>query len=106
MFRKDFLYDYKWLPSSIFQRQRIESERVRERILEEYRLHSKKEEKRTEEIYLEEKNFETPKNVGKLCQKTKELEFGGKIGMIVLERITCNCILFLNLPCITTHVYQ
>lgn len=79
------------------QRQRIESERARERILERYNLHSRKEEKRTEEMYSEERIFEKPKPVVKVCMKTKELEFGGKIGMIVLAYCSIH-IVFCKFP--------
>ncbi|KAJ7341021.1 hypothetical protein JRQ81_004673 [Phrynocephalus forsythii] len=91
--------DVDYLTRSILERQRIESERVRERILEQYRLHSRKDEKRTEEMYSEEKNFEIPKPVGKLCQKTKELEFGGKIGAFFMVFLLPGTVLYLLLMC-------
>lgn len=48
------------------------------------RLSPRKEEKKMDKMYAEERIFETPKTVGRLCMKTKELEFGGRIGTIVL----------------------
>lgn len=68
----------------------MESELEKERMLEQYLLHSRKEKKMeqmTEHVYSEERIFETPKPAGKICMKTKELEFGGKIGMIVFRII-------------------
>lgn len=53
-------------------------------------MHLRKE-KRREEIYVEEKNFETPESIGKVCRKTKELVFGGKIGMLALKVINYSC---------------
>lgn len=53
-------------------------------MLERYSLYPRKE-KKMETLYSDEKTFETPKTVGKVCMKTKELEFGGKIGMTVLN---------------------
>ncbi|KAJ6666839.1 hypothetical protein lerEdw1_018841 [Lerista edwardsae] len=47
---------------------------------EQYVLHPRKEEKKTERMYSEERIFETQRPVRKICMKTKELEFGGKIG--------------------------
>lgn len=65
------------------EHKRMESELEKERMLEQYLLHSRKEKKMeqmTEHVYSEERIFETPKPAGKICMKTKELEFGGKIG--------------------------
>ncbi|XP_044289931.1 delta(14)-sterol reductase LBR isoform X2 [Varanus komodoensis] len=84
---------------SILERQRIESERARERILERYSLHPRKEEKRTEEMYSEERIFETPKTVEKVCQKTKELEFGGKIGAFFMILLMPGTVFYLLLKC-------
>ncbi|XP_062980191.1 delta(14)-sterol reductase LBR isoform X2 [Elgaria multicarinata webbii] len=84
---------------SILERQRIESERARERILERYSLHPRKEEKRTEEKYSEERIFETPKTVGKVCLKTKELEFGGKIGAFFMIFLLPGTVFYLLLMC-------
>jgi len=50
------------------------------RVLEQYSLHPIKEKKK-EEIYPEKKIFETTKTIEKTSSKTKELEFGGRIGM-------------------------
>ena len=49
-------------------------------MLEQYSLHPIKEKKK-EEIYPEKKIFETTKTIEKTSSKTKELEFGGRIGM-------------------------
>ncbi|XP_009899516.2 delta(14)-sterol reductase LBR [Dryobates pubescens] len=54
-----------------------------ERVLEHYSLRPRKEEKKKEEIYSEKKIFETIKTE-KAPPKTKELEFGGRIGTFVL----------------------
>ena len=50
-------------------------------MLEQYSLRPRKEEKKKEEIYSEKKIFETIKTIEKASAKTKELEFGGRIGM-------------------------
>lgn len=50
-------------------------------MLEQYSLRSREEEKKKEEIYSEKKIFETIKTIEKASSKTKELEFGGRIGM-------------------------
>lgn len=58
-------------------------------MLEQYSLRPRKEEKKKEEIYSEKKIFETKKviekaslkTIEKAPSKTKELEFGGRIGM-------------------------
>ncbi|KFR12933.1 Lamin-B receptor [Opisthocomus hoazin] len=53
------------------------------RVLEQYSLHPIKEKKK-EEIYPEKKIFETTKTIEKTSSKTKELEFGGRIGTFAL----------------------
>lgn len=50
-------------------------------MLEQYSLHPRKEEKKKEERHSEKKFFETIKMIEKASSKTKELEFGGRIGM-------------------------
>lgn len=50
-------------------------------MLEHYSLRPRKEEKKKEEIYSEKKISETIKIIEKASPKTKELEFGGRIGM-------------------------
>ncbi|XP_068009663.1 delta(14)-sterol reductase LBR [Melanerpes formicivorus] len=54
-----------------------------DRVLEHYGLRPRKEEKKKEEIYSEKKIFETIKTE-KAPPKTKELEFGGRIGTFLL----------------------
>lgn len=52
-----------------------------ERVIEQYSLRPRKEEKKKEEVYSEKKIFETIKTIEKASSKTKDLEFGGRIGM-------------------------
>lgn len=49
-------------------------------MLEQYSLRPRKEDKKKEEIYSE-KTFLAIKPVEKIPAKTKDLEFGGRIGM-------------------------
>ncbi|GAB0187464.1 delta(14)-sterol reductase LBR [Grus japonensis] len=55
-----------------------------ERVLEQYSLRPRKEEKKKEEIYSEKKIFETIKTIEKTSSKTKELEFGGRVALFYL----------------------
>lgn len=50
-------------------------------MLEQYSLRSRKDDKKTEEIFSEKKTFVAVKPIEKVPSKTKELEFGGRIGM-------------------------
>ncbi|XP_061481038.1 delta(14)-sterol reductase LBR isoform X2 [Rhineura floridana] len=50
-------------------------------------------------MYSEERRFETPKPVVKVCTKTKELEFGGKIGTFFMMLILPVIVLYLVLMC-------
>lgn len=50
-------------------------------MLEQYSLRPRKEDKKKEEIYSEKKTFLAIKPVEKIPAKTKDLEFGGRIGM-------------------------
>ncbi|XP_062828684.1 delta(14)-sterol reductase LBR [Anolis carolinensis] len=86
-------------PRSILERQRIESEQARERILERYSLYPRNEEKRKEEKYSEERIFETPKTIGKVCPKTEELEFGGKIGAFFMILLLPVAVFYLLVLC-------
>ncbi|KAL8185507.1 UNVERIFIED_CONTAM: hypothetical protein K2H54_054269 [Gekko kuhli] len=75
----------------ILQRERIDSEIVH--------LHPRKEEKKMEKMYAEERIFETPKTVRRLCMKTKELEFGGRIGTFFMIFLMPATVFYLLLMC-------
>lgn len=51
-------------------------------MLDQYTLHPRRQKKK-EEIFLEQRVFETAKTTEKVSTQTKELEFGGRIGMYV-----------------------
>ncbi|XP_053163797.1 delta(14)-sterol reductase LBR [Hemicordylus capensis] len=82
---------------NILERQRIGSDLEIDRMLERYSLHSRKEKR--QDIYSEEIHFETPKPVGKICMKTKELEFGGKIGAFFMIFLLPAAVFYLLLMC-------
>lgn len=63
------------------QQQKLKPDVEVERVLDQYSLRSRREEKKKEEIYAEKKIFETIKTMEKPSSKTKELEFGGRFGM-------------------------
>ncbi|KFU87474.1 Lamin-B receptor [Chaetura pelagica] len=70
-----------------------------ERVLEQYGLRPRKEEKKKEEIYSEKKIFETVKTVEKPSSKTKELEFGGRIGTFMMIFFLPATVFYLLLMC-------
>ncbi|NXG67368.1 LBR protein, partial [Hemiprocne comata] len=70
-----------------------------ERVLEQYSLRPRKEEKKKEEIYSEKKIFETVKTIEKPSSKTKELEFGGRIGTFMLIFFLPATVFYLLLMC-------
>lgn len=49
-------------------------------MLEQYSLRPRKDDKKKEEIYSEKKTFVAVKPIEKVSTKTKEMEFGGRIG--------------------------
>ncbi|NXN19945.1 LBR protein, partial [Indicator maculatus] len=69
-----------------------------ERVLEHYSLRPRKEEKKREEIYSEKKIFETMKTE-KAPPKTKDLEFGGRIGTFMLIFFLPATVFYLLLLC-------
>lgn len=54
-----------------------------DRVLDQYRVRSRKEDKTKEETYSEKRSFEAAKTIEKASAQTKELEFGGRIGMYI-----------------------
>lgn len=64
------------------------------RVLEQYSLRSRKDDKKKEEIYSEKKTFVAVKPIEKVPTKTKELEFGGRIGMCANCRRSWKLVLF------------
>ncbi|EMP24552.1 Lamin-B receptor [Chelonia mydas] len=59
--------------------QKVESELEIRHVLDQYTLHPRRQKKK-EEIFLEQRVFETAKTTEKVSTQTKELEFGGRIG--------------------------
>ncbi|XP_074753402.1 delta(14)-sterol reductase LBR isoform X2 [Athene noctua] len=70
-----------------------------ERVHEQYSLRPRKEEKKKEEIYSEQKIFEAIKTIEKASSKTKELEFGGRIGTFMLIFFLPATVFYLLLMC-------
>ncbi|XP_009646438.2 delta(14)-sterol reductase LBR isoform X1 [Egretta garzetta] len=70
-----------------------------ERGLEQYILRPRREEKEKEEIYSEKKISEAIKPIEKASSKTKELEFGGRIGTFVLIFFLPATVFYLLLMC-------
>ncbi|KGL85428.1 Lamin-B receptor [Tinamus guttatus] len=70
-----------------------------QRVLDQYSLHSRREEKKKEEIYSEKKIFETVTTAEKASPKTKELEFGGRIGTFMLILFLPAMVMYLLLMC-------
>ncbi|KFU99847.1 Lamin-B receptor [Tauraco erythrolophus] len=87
--------------SSIILEQKLKPDLEIERVLEQYSysLRPRKEEKKKEEIYSEKKIFETIKGIEKASSKTKELEFGGRIGTLALMFFLPATVLYLLLMC-------
>ncbi|NXX81915.1 LBR protein, partial [Urocolius indicus] len=84
--------------SCITSEQKLKPDMQLERVLEQYTLRSRKEEKKKEEIYSEKKVFET-KTIEKVSSKTKELEFGGRIGTFTLIFFLPATVFYLLLMC-------
>ncbi|KFP93764.1 Lamin-B receptor [Haliaeetus albicilla] len=85
--------------SSIILEQKLKPDLQIERVLEQYSLRSREEEKKKEEIYSEKKIFETIKTIEKASSKTKELEFGGRIGTFMLIFFLPATVFYLLLMC-------
>ncbi|KAM6278803.1 delta(14)-sterol reductase LBR isoform 1-T1 [Porphyrio hochstetteri] len=83
--------------SRIILEQKSKPDLETEHVLEQYSLHSRKEEKK-KEIYSEKKIFEPTKTIEK-ASKTKELEFGGRLGTLVLILFLPATVLYLLLMC-------
>ncbi|KFO82648.1 Lamin-B receptor [Cuculus canorus] len=84
--------------SCVILEQKLKPDLETERVFEQYSLRSRKEEKKKEEIYSEEKGFET-KTFDKASSKTKDLEFGGRIGALVLIFFLPATVFYLLLMC-------
>ncbi|NXX93303.1 LBR protein, partial [Centropus bengalensis] len=82
---------------SCIMEQKLKPDVEKERVPEQYSLRSRKEEKK-EEIYSEKKVFET-KTFEKVSPKTKDLEFGGRIGTFLLIFFLPATVLYLLLMC-------
>ncbi|NXK13516.1 LBR protein, partial [Herpetotheres cachinnans] len=85
--------------SCVILEQKLKPDLEIERVLEQYSLRPRKEEKKKEEIYSEKKIFETIKTIEKAASKTKELEFGGRIGTFVLIFFLPAAVFYLLLMC-------
>ncbi|NXU49992.1 LBR protein, partial [Turnix velox] len=86
--------------SRVVLEQKLKSDVETERVLEQYSLRPRKEEKKKEEIYSEKKVFETVRTMEKTtAAKTKELEFGGRIGTFLLMFFLPATVLYLLLMC-------
>ncbi|XP_029891295.2 delta(14)-sterol reductase LBR [Aquila chrysaetos chrysaetos] len=85
--------------SCIILEQKLKPDLEIERVLEQYSLRSREEEKKKEEIYSEKKIFETIKTIEKASSKTKELEFGGRIGTFMLIFFLPATVFYLLLMC-------
>ncbi|XP_057254806.1 delta(14)-sterol reductase LBR [Pezoporus wallicus] len=93
--------------SFVISEQKLKPDLEIARVLEQYSLRPRKEEKKKEEIYSEKKIFETKKviekaslkTIEKAPSKTKELEFGGRIGTFTLIFFMPATVLYLLLMC-------
>ncbi|XP_042671572.1 delta(14)-sterol reductase LBR isoform X4 [Centrocercus urophasianus] len=85
--------------SKLLEQQKLKPDVEMERVLDQYSLRSRREEKKKEEIYAEKKIFETIKTMEKPSSKTKELEFGGRFGTFVLIFLLPATVLYLLLMC-------
>ncbi|XP_015712733.1 delta(14)-sterol reductase LBR isoform X1 [Coturnix japonica] len=85
--------------SKLLEQQKSKPDMEVERVLDQYSLRSRREEKKKEEIYSEKKIFETIKTMEKPSSKTKELEFGGRFGTFVLMFLLPATVLYLLLMC-------
>ncbi|NXL91339.1 LBR protein, partial [Alectura lathami] len=85
--------------SSKILEQKLKPDLEIERVLDQYSLRPRKEEKKKEEIYSEKKVFEMIKTTEKVSSKTKELEFGGRFGTFLLMFFLPATVLYLLLMC-------
>ncbi|XP_061331477.1 delta(14)-sterol reductase LBR [Pezoporus flaviventris] len=93
--------------SFVISEQKLKPDLEIARVLEQYSLRPRKEEKKKEEIYSAKKIFETKKviekaslkTIEKAPSKTKELEFGGRIGTFTLIFFMPATVLYLLLMC-------
>ncbi|XP_048793896.1 delta(14)-sterol reductase LBR isoform X3 [Tympanuchus pallidicinctus] len=85
--------------SKLLEQQKLKPDVEMERVLDQYSLRSRREEKKKEEIYAEKKIFETIKTMEKPSSKTKELEFGGRFGTFMLIFLLPATVLYLLLMC-------
>ncbi|KAM9241310.1 delta(14)-sterol reductase LBR isoform 3-T5 [Leptosomus discolor] len=85
--------------SCIILEQKLKPDLEIKRVLEQYSLRPRKEEKKKEEIYSEKKIFETIKTIEKASSKTKELEFGGRIGTFLMIFFLPATVFYLLLMC-------
>uniref|UniRef100_A0A8V0YWC5 Delta(14)-sterol reductase LBR n=1 Tax=Gallus gallus TaxID=9031 RepID=A0A8V0YWC5_CHICK len=85
--------------SKLLEQQKLKPDVEMERVLDQYSLRSRREEKKKEEIYAEKKIFEAIKTPEKPSSKTKELEFGGRFGTFMLMFFLPATVLYLLLMC-------
>ncbi|KAM6354982.1 delta(14)-sterol reductase LBR isoform 2-T5 [Podargus strigoides] len=85
--------------SCIISEQKLKPDLEIERVLEQYSLRPRKEEKKKEETYSEKKILEPVKTIEKPSSKTKELEFGGRIGTFMMMLFLPATVLYLLLLC-------
>ncbi|KAK2531956.1 Lbr [Columba guinea] len=85
--------------SRVISEQKLKPDLQIERVIEQYSLRPRKEEKKKEEVYSEKKVFETIKTIEKASSKTKDLEFGGRIGTFTLIFFLPAAVFYLLLMC-------
>ncbi|NXJ04534.1 LBR protein, partial [Odontophorus gujanensis] len=85
--------------SSKLLEQKLKLDLEVERVLDQYSLRSRREEKKKEEICSEKKIFEPIKTTERPSSKTKELEFGGRFGTFLLIFFLPATVLYLLLMC-------
>ncbi|NWS79313.1 LBR protein, partial [Toxostoma redivivum] len=85
--------------SCVILEQKLKPDLEIKRVLEQYSLRPRKDDKKKEEIYSEKKTFLAIKPVEKVPTKTKELEFGGRIGTFMLMLLLPATVLYLLLLC-------
>ncbi|XP_043399526.1 delta(14)-sterol reductase LBR isoform X3 [Chelonia mydas] len=78
--------------------QKVESELEIRHVLDQYTLHPRRQKKK-EEIFLEQRVFETAKTTEKVSTQTKELEFGGRIGAFCMIFFLPATVFYLLLKC-------
>ncbi|XP_019405089.1 PREDICTED: lamin-B receptor isoform X1 [Crocodylus porosus] len=79
--------------------QKVDLDLEIDRVLDQYRVRSRKEDKTKEEIYSEKRSFEAAKTIDKASAQTKELEFGGRIGTFCMIVFLPATVLYLLLMC-------